>query len=135
MRKIVGRTPRSAADAPVGSSDGRPPHHCWLSLTLLLTGCGYIDQPLPPALRRPVIVTDLAAVERGSKIIIQFTIPKVTTEDLPLNGKEDIELRIGLPNSDMAAWQRAADRIPVSPGKIPLPWNGRRRSGTGRPSA
>jgi hypothetical protein len=109
MRKIVGRTPRSAADALVGS------HHCWLSLTLLLTGCGYIGQPLPPALRRPVVVTDLAAVERGSKIIIHFTVPKVTTEDLPLNGSEDIELRIGPPNSDMAAWQRTADRIPVSP--------------------
>jgi hypothetical protein len=85
----------------------------WL---MLLTGCGYIGEPLPPALRRPVVVTDLAAVQRGSKIIIQFTIPKVTTEDLPIKANEDIELRIGPPNNpfDMAAWQRTSDRVPVS---------------------
>jgi hypothetical protein len=88
-----------------------------LLCALVLAGCGYIGQPLPPALKRPVIVTDLAAVERGSKIIIQFTVPKVTTEDLPINGHEDIELRVGPPNSpfDMAAWQRTSDRVPVSP--------------------
>jgi len=82
-----------------------------------LAGCGYIGQPLPPALKRPVIVTDLTAVERGSKIIIQFTVPKVTTEDLPINGHEEIELRIGPPDDpfDMAAWQRSSDRVPVSP--------------------
>jgi hypothetical protein len=83
---------------------------------LALAGCGYVGEPLPPALRRPVIVTDLTAVERGSKIIIQFTIPKVTTEDLPITGNEDIELRVGPPNVpfDMAAWQRSSDRVSVS---------------------
>jgi len=86
------------------------------ALLVMLAGCGYIGEPLPPALNRPVIVTDLAAVERGSKIIVQFTIPKVTTEDLPIKGNEDIELRIGTPNDpfDMAAWQRTSDRVPVS---------------------
>ena len=109
---MVGRTPRSAADALVGSS-GLP----GLGVLLLLTGCGYIGQPLPPALKRPVIVTDLAAVERGSKIVIRFTIPKVTTEDLPIDGNADIELRVGPPNDpfDMPAWQRTSDRVPVSP--------------------
>jgi hypothetical protein len=88
----------------------------WPAL-LRLTGCGYIGEPLPPALKRPVVVTDLAAVERGSKIIIQFTIPKVTTEDLPIAGNADIELRIGPPNDpfDMATWQRTSDRVSVSP--------------------
>ena len=85
-------------------------------MALLLAGCGYIGEPLPPALRRPVRVTDLAAVERGSKIIIQFTIPKVTTEGLPIKGDEDIELRIGPPDDPfrMAAWQRTSERVPVS---------------------
>jgi hypothetical protein len=111
MRRIAGRAILPAAGF-------QPARWSWLPaacLTLLLTDCGYIGQPLPPALRRPVIVSDLGVVQRGSKIIIHFTIPKVTTEDLPLNGNEDIELRIGLPNSDMAAWQRTAERIPVSP--------------------
>ena len=85
-------------------------------MLILLTGCGYIGQPLPPALKRPERVNDLAAVERGSKIIIRFTIPKVTTEDLPIDGNADIELRVGPPNDpfDMATWQRTSDRVPVS---------------------
>lgn len=111
MRMIVGRAILPAA----GFEPARRSMLSAACLTLFLTSCGYIGQPLPPALRRPVVVTDLAAVQRGSKIMIHFTVPKVTTEDLPLNGSEDIELRIGLPNSDMAAWQRTADRIPVSP--------------------
>jgi len=124
---IVGRTPGSAADALVGSRGeervrgdprgaGGPPHGRWIGLALVLAGCGYIGEPLPPALKRPVIVSDLSAVERGSKIIIQFTIPKITTEDLPMKGNEDVELRIGPPDDpfDMAAWQRTSDRVPVS---------------------
>jgi hypothetical protein len=84
---------------------------------VLLAGCGYIGQPLPPALKRPMVVTDLTALEHGSNIVIQFTIPKVTTEDLPINGKEDIELRIGTLSDppDITAWQRSSDRVPVSP--------------------
>jgi hypothetical protein len=79
---------------------------------------------LPPALKRPVRVTDLAAVERGSKIIIHFTIPKVTTEGLPIKGTADVELRIG-PAGDpfqMAEWQRTAERVTVdATGKAEVP--------------
>jgi hypothetical protein len=81
----------------------------------ILAGCGYMGEPLPPALKRPMRVTDLAAVERGSKIIIQFTIPKVTTEGLPIKKPEDIELRIGPGENpfNLEAWQRTSDRVPV----------------------
>jgi hypothetical protein len=81
----------------------------------LLTGCGYIGEPLPPAFKRPVRVVDLAAVERGSNIIIQFTIPKVTTEGLPIKAPEDIELRAGPADSPfkMEDWERTSDRVPV----------------------
>jgi hypothetical protein len=83
-----------------------------------LIGCGYVGDPLPPALKRPIRVEDLAAVERGSKIVIRFTIPKVTTENLPIKDKddEDVELRIGPPDDpfDLANWRRTSDRIPVS---------------------
>ena len=82
-------------------------------MCIVLTGCGYIGDPLPPALRRPLRVTDLAAVQRGSNIVIQFTIPATTTEDLPLRGNEEVELRVGLPEADVNAWARMADREPV----------------------
>jgi hypothetical protein len=66
-----------------------------LMISVLLAGCGYPGEPLPPALRRPAPVTDLAAVERGSKIMVQFTLPKTTTEGLPIDDVPDIELRAG----------------------------------------
>jgi len=82
--------------------------------SVLMAGCGYIGDPLPPALRRPLGVTDLAAVQRGSNLIIQFSIPTTTTEDLPLRGNEDVELRIGPPEPDAAAWARNAERERVT---------------------
>ena len=85
---------------------------------LFLMGCGYVGNPLPPALRRPVPVTDLAAVERGAKIIIQFSLPKVTTEGLDLQGDEDVELRVGPVEGatfELNAWLSGADRIAVQP--------------------
>ena len=51
-----------------------------LILALLVTGCGYVGDPLPPALNIPVPVADLNAVQRGDQIIIQFTVPQMTTE-------------------------------------------------------
>jgi hypothetical protein len=81
----------------------------------MLAGCGYMGEPLPPALKRPVRVVDLSAVEHGSKIVIRFTVPKATTENLPIKGTPDIDLRIG-PAPDPFVpqeWQRAADRVAV----------------------
>ena len=76
-----------------------------------------MGEPLPPALNRPERVQDIAAVERGSNIHVQFTIPQVTTENLPLKkGSRDIELRIGPPppgTFSMDAWARTADRVPM----------------------
>jgi hypothetical protein len=94
-------------------------------LALLLTGCGYIGDPLPPALRRPVLVPDLTAFQQGSNIIIQFTIPKVTTEDLPIKGGEDVELRVGPHAADLAAWLRTSERERVpekdTPASVKVP--------------
>jgi len=87
-------------------------------LAVSLAGCGYIGNPLPPALKRPLRVTDLAAVQRGSFIIVQFTIPKLTTEGLPIKGDPDIELRVGpwgkAPGlSDLETWIKTSDRQTV----------------------
>ena len=45
---------------------------------VLLAGCGYVGEPLPPALKRPMRVTDLAAVERGSFSAHFWTVPNVS---------------------------------------------------------
>jgi hypothetical protein len=58
-------------------------------------------------------VTDLAAVERGSNIVVQFTIPKLTTEGLPVPPNANIELYVGAGPAggfDTTLWQRSADR-------------------------
>lgn len=96
----------------------------------VLSGCGYAGEPLPPALSRPMRVTDLQAVERGENIAVQFTVPKRTTEDLAIQGSPDIELRVGVVNGsgfDADSWQRNSDRItgiatdqPVAKVSIPV---------------
>jgi len=84
------------------------------AISVVVTGCGYIGDPLPPALRRPLGVTDLAAVQRGSNIIIRFTIPQTTTEGLPLRGNEDVDLRVGPAAGEVTAWAKTADHVRVT---------------------
>ena len=84
----------------------------------MLAGCGY--QGGAPAARIDALsvqVTDLAAVERGSSIAIDFTIPTVTTENLKLK-KEDLELRVGPWPGDLDEWVATSVRIPAQ--QIPL---------------
>ena len=49
-----------------------------------LAGCGYIGDPQPPALLIPLPVADLEAAQVGGKIKLRFTIPDLTTEQLPV---------------------------------------------------
>jgi hypothetical protein len=90
-----------------------------LPFLLCLAGCGYVGEPLPPALKQPMRVVDLAAVEHGSKIVVRFSVPKVTTEALPIKGEPTLELRIGPYPSipfQQEEWARSADLIPVGAG-------------------
>jgi hypothetical protein len=88
----------------------------------LLVGCGSVGEPLYPALNIPTRVGDLAAVERGDKIDIRFTIPPLTTEGLVLKQIGSVELRIGpSPASGFQAadWAAGAQRIDVPPPSQP----------------
>src|SRR6185295_13806656 len=66
-----------------------------IGLALLLTGCGYVGDPLPPALNIPEKVTDLSAIQRGSKIIVDYTVPPRSTEGLLLKHMGPPDLQIG----------------------------------------
>jgi hypothetical protein len=82
----------------------------------LLAGCGYPGEPLPPALNRPMRVSDLTAVQRGGKVVVRFTVPKLTTEGLPIRDNPEIEIRIGeIPSGGWStpAWEKSSTRVPA----------------------
>lgn len=88
-----------------------------------LAGCGYVGAPLPPALNIPVRVTDLRAAQRGDKIEVEFTLPDLTTEGLPLKNLRAVEVFVGpAPNPfQESSWAASAKRFVVpnaAPGSI-----------------
>ncbi len=93
----------------------------WVVVALLvpgvwLTGCGYVGEPLPPALNIPLAVTNLRAVQRGDKLLIDFTIPPRTTEGLEVEDLRDVELRVGpggAPPFQIDRWAATARRMDV----------------------
>jgi hypothetical protein len=57
-------------------------------------GCGYVGDPKPPTLDLPSKVTDLRAMELGKQVVVNFTLPPLTTEGLELSGVRSMELRV-----------------------------------------
>jgi len=100
---------------------------------LLLTGCGYVGDPLPPALNIPTVVRDLRGLEYGTDVLIEFSPPALTTEGLPLKSSK-VELFIG-PNVDPFSpdkWAAGATKfdVPSATGtishQVPIrPWVGK----------
>ncbi|HLG98865.1 MAG TPA: hypothetical protein VKX49_21310 [Bryobacteraceae bacterium] len=90
----------------------------------LLTGCGSVGDPLYPALKIPNRASDLAAVERGDRIFITFTIPPQTTEGLALTAIGQVDLRAGPnpgPGFDFNIWANSAEKIDIPPPAAPGP--------------
>lgn len=81
----------------------------------MLAGCGSIGEPLYPALRIPSPVTDLRVLEHGDNLDIDFTIPPLTTEGLPLKEIGGVDLRVGPApsNLNIDEWSKTATRVDV----------------------
>jgi hypothetical protein len=87
----------------------------------MLWSCGYVGEPLPPALNIPLVVDDLSARQAGARIMVAFTLPSLTTEQTVLRAPGKIELRAGPPpnnGSDMNSWSGGAKQIPVTAGEF-----------------
>ncbi len=87
---------------------------------LALAGCGAIGDLQPPTLDIPLPVTDLSVIERGEKVVVEFTIPELTTEGLALR----------LARVDLEAGSEALDTTGMKPGPVRLEvaaarWRGR----------
>jgi len=81
---------------------------------LVLSGCGYVGEPLPPLANLPARVADLTAVQRGSNLIVQFTLPKLTTEGMAVRGGVTFDFRAGpgpAPFNE-SGWAAVAKQLP-----------------------
>jgi hypothetical protein len=94
-----------------------------LAAGLVLAGCAYIGGPKAPSLEIPLAVTDLRAAEYGDRILIQFTVPMLTTEGDPLKRLRSINLYAGPANSpfNVSSWSESATRYSV-PASGPGPY-------------
>lgn len=86
----------------------------------MLAGCGYVGPALPPALNIPKPVTDVRAEVVGDKLIVQFTTPARTTEDLPIGELRGITLYIGPGEAEFSRdrWAAGASRYQVDVTKV-----------------
>jgi hypothetical protein len=81
-----------------------------------MTGCGYVGEPLPPSLNIPARITDLAALQRGSRIIAQFSVPTLTTETKAIPEPVKLDLRVGpAEHFEEFSWSVNAKRIAAPP--------------------
>lgn len=77
-----------------------------------MSGCAYIGEPLPPALKIPVAASDLTALQRGDKIYVNFTIPTTSTEGLTLKPAAIPVVHIGETEPPQTAVEKTSSAIP-----------------------
>ncbi|MGB8259382.1 MAG: fibronectin type III domain-containing protein [Terracidiphilus sp.] len=63
-----------------------------LGLTVAMTGCGTPGAPLPPSLKLPEPVADLAAVRQGNQVTLSWKMPRRTTDKVTI--KQAIAVRV-----------------------------------------
>jgi len=89
-------------------------------VALFAVSCGYVGDPLPPALNIPQPVQDLRAQQVESSIDAAFTIPPKTTENLVIADIASVEIRVGpAPEGawNVHTWAAAAKPIAVKADK------------------
>jgi hypothetical protein len=94
------------------------------SVCALLVGCGSIGEPLYPALKIPLRVTDLAVVERGPNFDFDFTIAPLTTEGVLLKEIGSVDLRVGASPTNgfnLDDWMKTSTRVDVPMPDYPGP--------------
>jgi hypothetical protein len=91
----------------------------WLlaSAAVCVAGCGYVGEPLPPALNIPMPVRDLAVQEVGDKLVVTYTQPDLTTEGLPVKKLEKPDLRINGQAVDVPAEAKPVVRYELPVGQ------------------
>ena len=84
-----------------------------LALVLTLTGCAYVGDPLPPSLKIPEAIADVRAIQKGSRILVEFTPPLMTTDGVPLGDSAQSLVVIGEAGADPTT--EAAKSIDAQP--------------------
>ena len=84
---------------------------------LILLSCGYRGPVLPPSPELPNAVTDLAVTERGDRLVITFSTPPRTTDNVAIKRFSEIDLRIGTAVNpfDFARWAATAKQFQLNP--------------------
>jgi hypothetical protein len=59
---------------------------------LLLAGCGQTGTPLAPSLQLPTPATDLAVRRVADRVTLTWTMPRRTTDKLPLKGMQPVQI-------------------------------------------
>ncbi len=61
-------------------------------VAFLLAGCGQTGTPQAPSLQLPTPVSDLAANRVGDRVTLTWTMPRRTTDKLPLKGMQPVQI-------------------------------------------
>lgn len=62
---------------------------------IALYGCGNVGEPLYPSLNIPVRITDLRVVQHAGTLLIDFTIPAITTDGVVVKKIGSVDLEVG----------------------------------------
>jgi len=62
---------------------------------IFVSSCGYVGDPKYPSLNLPVRISDLRAVQHANTLVIDFTIPAITTDGVAVKSVRSVDLQAG----------------------------------------